>query len=163
MTRAAGYVRVSTQEQVEHGLNLAEDRQRIRERADAEGWELVEIFDDGGHQGDDPDRPELASMIASLPDLDVVILRDLDRLSRDPVIHGFACNAFRKNGVKLVSFLTGPIDIETPQGEFASNLFAAVGKLEKRQTSERVKLNQAARRRAGLPVGSAPFGFRWQD
>src|SRR5256885_14311437 len=40
--RAAGYVRVSTDEQVRDGWNLDEDKARIRELGEREGWELVE-------------------------------------------------------------------------------------------------------------------------
>jgi site-specific DNA recombinase len=159
--RAAGYVRVSTEDQADHGLNLEEDRQRVRELCEEKGWER-ELFDDGAAQGDDPDRPELLRMIDSLDRFDVVVLRDLDRLSRKPMIHELACDAFRRAGVKLVSYLTGPIDIETPQGDFTSGLFALIGKYEKRQTGERVKLAMQARIRAGIPSGGTPrYGFVW--
>jgi site-specific DNA recombinase len=162
--RAAGYVRVSTQEQVEHGLNLAEDRESIREKCEAEGWELVEVFDDGGRQGDDPNRPGLLALLDSLDRVDVVVLRSIERLARDPMILGLATNAMRASGVRLESFVTGPIDIETPQGEFTSSLFAAMGKFEKRLTGQRVKQAMKARARAGdLPGGTAPYGYAWRD
>ena len=162
--RVAGYVRVSTQDQVEHGLNLDEDRRRIREKCEAEGWELVAVFDDGGLQGDDPNRPELLAMLGALDRIDVVVLRSIDRLARDPMILGLATNAFRAAGVRLESFATGPIDIETPQGEFTSSLFAAMGKFEKRLTGQRVKQAMRARIRAGLmPGGIAPYGYAWAE
>jgi site-specific DNA recombinase len=162
--RAAGYVRVSTQDQAEHGLNLNEDRTRVREKCEAEGWELVQVFDDGAAQGDDPNRPQLLAMLGALDEFDVVILRSIERLSRDPMIHGLATNAFRSAGVRLESFITGPIDIETPQGEFTSNLFAAIGKFEKRLTGQRVKQAMQARARAGLlPGGNPAYGYAWQD
>ena len=63
--RAAGYLRVSTQEQADKGWNLGEDRKLIRERCDREGWgRLMRIYDDGGRQGDDPDRPGLHALLA---------------------------------------------------------------------------------------------------
>jgi len=143
---------------------LAEDREAIRERCEANGWELVEVFDDGGHQGDDPDRPGLAALLDALDRIDVVILRSIDRLARDPMILGLATNAFRKADVRLESFVTGPIDIETPQGEFTSSLFAAIGKFEKRQTGQRVKQARKGRARAGdMPGGTAPYGYAWRD
>jgi site-specific DNA recombinase len=62
----------------------------------------------------------------------------------------------------LESFVTGSIDIETPQGEFTSSLFAAVGKFEKRLTGQRVKQAMRARTRAGVPSGGTPrYGFAW--
>ena len=67
--RAAGYIRVSTQEQATNGWNLDEDRKLIEARCEREGWELVAIHDDGGRQGDDPDRPGLGALLASLDEL----------------------------------------------------------------------------------------------
>jgi site-specific DNA recombinase len=162
--RAAGYVRVSTDEQVKHGLNLDEDRRLVREKCEAERWELVELFDDGAAQGDDPNRPELLALLDSLDRIDVVVLRSIERLSRDPMIHGLATNAFRAAGVRVVSFITGPIDIETPQGEFTNNLFEAVGRFEKRLTGQRVRQALRARTRAGVPTGGTPrYGFAWDE
>jgi len=104
--RAAGYVRVSTIEQQRHGWNLGEDRERIRERADAEGWSLVDTFDDGGRQGDDLERPGLRALLAAVEAgaLDVVILRDLDRLSRDRYIYALAVRTFEAAGVAVYEF-----------------------------------------------------------
>ena len=83
MTRAAGYVRVSTEEQVKHGWNHEEDQRLIREKTEAEGWDLIQLFDDGGLQGDREDRPGLTAMLESLDQYDVIVMRNLDRLSRD--------------------------------------------------------------------------------
>jgi site-specific DNA recombinase len=162
--RAAGYIRVSTLDQVEHGLNLEEDRQRIRETCEAEGWELVDIFDDGGLQGDDPNRPGLLALLAALDDLDVVVIRSVERVSRDPMLWGLVSRAFQAADVRLVSFLTGPVDLESPQGEFVGNLFAAVGRFEKRLTGQRVKQALDARARDGKQTtGRPPFGYRWTE
>jgi site-specific DNA recombinase len=161
--RAAGYIRVSTQEQADKGWNLSEDRDQIAARCEAEGWELVAIHDDGGRQGDDPDRPGLLALLGSLDEVDLVIMRQQDRISRDPVIWGTAEAAFRKAEVRVVTF-TGEIDIDTPQGRFVADMFAALGKLEKGQTGQRVRQAMEARAKAGLySAGAAPFGYRWQD
>ena len=55
--RAAGYIRVSTEEQRKHGWNLGADRERIERTVAERGWTLHAIYDDGGLQGDDPTRP----------------------------------------------------------------------------------------------------------
>src|SRR5437764_10462803 len=117
--RAAGYVRVSTQEQQEHGYNLAEDKRLIAELCEQRDWQLVEIYDDGGRQGDDPDRPGLLRMLAELERFDVLVIRSQERLSRDPVIWATTAAALQKAKVRLETF-HGPIDLETPQGEFVA-------------------------------------------
>ena len=88
--KAAGYVRVSTDEQVRDGHNLDEDRRLIGERAEAEGWQLVEVYDDGGLQGDDPERTRPLALLAALDELDVVVVRSVERLARAP-FYGASC------------------------------------------------------------------------
>jgi DNA invertase Pin-like site-specific DNA recombinase len=160
--RAAGYVRVSTIEQQRHGWNLGEDRERIRERADAEGWDLVELYDDGGRQGDDQERAGLQALLAaaSAGELDVLILRDLDRLSRDRYIYALAVRAFETAGVAVYEF-----DKPEPVAfDLATDVRAAVAQDEKRKIGVRVKLARAGRERAGLVAGGhAPYGYRWSD
>lgn len=71
-------------------------------------------------------------MLASLDDVDVVILRSQERLSRDLAIWTMCSAAFRKAEVRVETF-NGPLDLQSPQGEFFSDLMAVVGKYEKRQ------------------------------
>lgn len=158
--RVAGYIRVSTQEQVEKGWNLEADRELIREPC-PEGAEL-ELFDDGGLQGDDPNRPGLLALLSRLDEFDAVIMRQQDRISRDPVIWGTAASAFQRAGVRVETF-SGPIDLDTPQGRFVADMMAAVGKLEKGQIAQRVSQAIGARARAGLHSGRAPYGYRFKD
>ena len=161
--RAVGYVRVSTQEQAENGWNLDVDRQRIRQIANAEGWELVETFDDGGRQGDDPDRPGFNRMLDTLDQVDVIVMRSLDRLSRDTFLYALATRAIRAAGVKVHTF-TGLVDLDSPEGELSSNVLAAIHRFEKRQISVRVRQAKQARAQAGLfPGGKRPYGYRQRD
>jgi site-specific DNA recombinase len=156
--RAAGYIRVSTEEQVKHGWNLDEDRRLMLER-----YPDAVIFDDPGRQGDDPDRPGLLALLSRLSEFDVVIIRQQDRISRDPVIWGTCEAAFRKAEVRVETF-TGTIDLDTPQGRFHADLMAAVGKLEKGQIGQRVRQQKVARANAGKPPGGkTPYGYRYAD
>lgn len=158
--RAAGYVRVSTAEQVENGLNLAEDRERVRERAEAEGWTLVDIFDDGGRQGDDLERPGLRALFEAVEAgrLDVVILRDLDRLTRDRYIYALAVRTFETAGVRVYEFgKDQPLEFD-----LATDVRAAVAQDEKRKIGARVRQSLDARARKGRQTtGRAPLGYKW--
>jgi site-specific DNA recombinase len=163
MTRVLGYVRVSTAEQAEKGWNLDEDKRLIHEMCETKGWELVAIFSDPGLQGDDPDRPGLLKLLAALDSADLVLMRQQDRISRDPIIWGTCAAAFQKAGVRVETF-TGPIDLDTPQGRFVADMMAAVGKLEKGQIAQRVRQSKDARTRAGLPPGGKrPYGYRYES
>ena len=120
------------------------------------------IYDDAALQGDDPERPKLLALLAELDSYDVVIMRQQDRISRDPVIWGTCAAAFQKARVRVETF-TGTIDLDTPQGRFVADMMAAVGKLEKGQTAQRVRQAVQARARAGQHLGVAPYGYRFED
>ncbi len=107
--KAAGYVRVSTVEQVEHGFNLEEDKRLIRELCERRGWELVDLYDDGGKQGDDPDRPGLLRMLGELERFDVLVIRSQDRVTRDPGIWATVTAALALADVQVETF-HGPLD-----------------------------------------------------
>lgn len=161
--RAVGYLRVSTEEQKRHGWNLGADREQIEAIAATNGWDLVEIYDDGGRQGDDPDRPGFNAMIAALDKTDVIIMRSLDRLSRDTFLYALATKAIRAAEVAVHTF-NGPVDLDTPEGELANNVLAAIHRFEKRQIGVRVKQAKGARGRAGrYNGGGRPYGYQLCD
>ncbi|MCX6341674.1 MAG: recombinase family protein, partial [Fimbriimonadales bacterium] len=50
-TRVIGYMRVSTSDQVESGLSLESQRQKLEHECARRGWELLEIIEDAGVSG----------------------------------------------------------------------------------------------------------------
>jgi site-specific DNA recombinase len=158
--KPAAYNRVSSQEQLEKGWNLEEDRRLAQELADEKGWGQVEMFDDGGLQGDDVDRPELRRLLDSLDDYTHLIVRDLDRYARHLPTYLDLRERVRQTGVQVWEFTNprGPVGFE-----LADNLKACIAEDEKRKIGVRVKQASAARRRAGLPVGPASLGYAWKD
>ena len=77
-----GYVRVSTERQVDEGVSLEEQIRRIEGRALEQGWQIAEVFIERGISGSIPlgDRPEGARLMATLQSRDVVIAAKLDRM-----------------------------------------------------------------------------------
>ena len=61
--KAAGYTRVSTDEQAERGLSLLAQR-TASASAPSEGWELTEVYEDAGWSGSREDRPALQRLRA---------------------------------------------------------------------------------------------------
>ena len=67
--RAAGYVRVSTARQAAEGLSLPEQEGAIRDLAEREGWELVDLYIDAGvSRVARPTGPSLAAYSTRLPE-----------------------------------------------------------------------------------------------
>lgn len=157
--RAAGYCRVSTDEQAQHGHSIGDQARLIAERCDAEGWALTEVYSDPGRSGADPDRPELNRLLADLDDLDVVVVWANDRLTRDLALFVSIAAQLTTAKVRLVS-LTAHVDLETPEGEAMANIAAVFGQFERKRTAERVKASKAARALAGgHPGGRRPYGY----
>src|SRR5205807_189853 len=74
-----------------------------------------------------------------------------------------ATNAIRAAEVRVQAF-SGPVDLESPEGELSANVLAAIARFEKRQTGVRVKQAMKARAHHGMHSGgAAPYGYRWED
>lgn len=167
--RAAGYVRVSTSEQVKNGWNLEADRTRIEATIAEQGWERHAIYDDGGLQGDDAERPGLVQMLAEVDQFDVLIIRDLDRLSRNLLIYATATQAFKDAGITVYEFAgdgTGlkALELDSPDGEALAAIKAVFAQMEKAKIKGRVRQAKDARAKAGGHAGGRrPYGYRFPD
>ncbi|MEK6250922.1 MAG: recombinase family protein [Actinomycetota bacterium] len=156
--RAAGYSRVSSQRQAKEGLSLDEQEASIRSYIDAQGWELAELFTDAGVSGRKTSRPELDRLLATLPEIDRIVLVSLDRLGRDAagLLDLFA--TLKAAGVELAA-VRQPIDTSSAAGRLLPTLLAALAEYEAELLGERVSANAAQRASEGRHHGRAPFGY----
>lgn len=156
--RAAGYVRVSTQEQAEEGLSLAVQESRIQAYAASKGWRYVRTFRDPGASGLDTNRDGYQEMIAARRTYDAIVFVRLDRLHRNRRnLDDFVLWA-KANGKHFAS-LDLNLDTSTAIGEFVLVVMAAIAQLESHQISERVLPSMEAAKDAGLHQGRCPVGF----
>jgi DNA invertase Pin-like site-specific DNA recombinase len=83
MTKAASYLRVSTNGQID-GESLCTQRSLIQDHCASRGWELVREYEDAGISGAKDDRPALQSLLSAVKagEIDAVIVRDLSRFGR---------------------------------------------------------------------------------
>jgi DNA invertase Pin-like site-specific DNA recombinase len=166
--RAAGYIRVSTEEQVKHGWNLGADRERIETEAAAKGWDLATIYDDGGRQGDDPDRPGFNRMLAEADSFDVLIVRHVDRFSRSLAIYAVAVDELLAADVALYEFQGAEglkqLDLADDDDRTLADMKAVLAASEKRKIKRRVRQAKTARALAGKPSGGkTPYGYAYAD
>ena len=82
--RAIIYCRVSTDEQKEHGYGLVRQEQECLKYAESHDIEVVDVIEDdcSGTSLDRPGLSELRHRLVS-ESIEVVIVHDIDRLSRD--------------------------------------------------------------------------------
>ena len=109
MTRVAVYARYSSDNQREASI---EDQIRVcRDRADREGWRIVQTYTDFAISGASMLRPGIQALMqdAMAGKVDLVLAEDLDRLSRDQEdIAGFY-KRMEFSAVKIVTLADGEI------------------------------------------------------
>ena len=156
------YVRVSTQEQAEHGYSIEEQIERTSKYCKAMGWDVYRTYTDAGYTGSNTDRPGLQQMIKDIKQkkLDKVLVYKLDRLSRSQrdtleLIE----DIFLANGADFVS-MSENFDTSSPFGRAVIGILAVFAQLEREQIKERMSMGRLARAKNGRYIGSrAPIGY----
>ncbi len=122
--RAAGYVRVSSQDQID-GTSLDAQKSQIEAYATMKGINLVDVYQDAGISGFKPiaDRPEgtkLLNLVES-GSVQAVIIVKLDRAFRNTVDCLQTVESWEKTGVALhiIDLGGNSVDTTTPAGRSA--------------------------------------------
>lgn len=156
--KAAGYVRVSTDEQAREGLSLDAQKKRVKEHIESEGWTLTEIYVEAGVSGRRDDRPELNRLLGSLGEIDRLVIPKLDRLGRNVRHMVETYDRLEAAKVELVS-LGENIDTSTPMGKTMRLIMSALAELESATTGERVKSVVVSRASQGKHHAQWPYGY----
>lgn len=162
--RVAGYIRVSTDEQVKEGHSLEAQRDRLINYCKSqEGWELVEVYPEEGKSAKDMNRPELQRLISDAENglIDVVLVYRLDRLTRSVMDLYDLLQTFERHGVKFKS-ATEVYDTTTAMGKLFVTIVAALAQWERENLSERVRFGMEQLVRDGKwHGGPVPYGYLW--
>lgn len=155
VTRALGYIRVSTAEQADSGAGLDAQRRAIEAACALKGWELVAVLEDAGASGGSLEkRPGMAEALARLAagDADVVVAAKLDRFSRSVADFARLIDRAGRGGWAIAA-LDVDIDMTTPSGELMAMVIAAMAQYERRLIGQRTRDALAERRAAGVRLG----------
>ncbi|MGX5572703.1 recombinase family protein [Bacillus toyonensis] len=149
MTKAAIYIRVSTQDQVEN-YSIEVQRERIRAFCKAKNWDVYDEYIDGGYSGSNLERPGIKKLLNDLKNIDVVVVYKLDRLSRSQrdtleLIE----EHFLKSNVDFVS-ITETLDTSTPFGKAMIGILSVFAQLERETIAERMRMGHIKRAENGL-------------
>ena len=158
--RAAIYVRVSTDEQARHGFSLAEQREACRARATVLGASKINEFADEGVSGTTLDRPGLIKLRETVQagEIDIIIVRDPDRLSRKLAHQLLLTEDIEKAGVRL-EFLDFTWQ-DTPEGRLFYSIRGAIAEFEREKILYRIVRGKTQKaRQGGLPMGFYAYGY----
>ncbi|MGI8593088.1 MAG: recombinase family protein [Solirubrobacteraceae bacterium] len=158
--RYAIYCRVSTAEQAEKGLSLAEQDRRLTEYIQAENGAIVDRYIDAGVSGRSDDRPELQRLLGDVEQIDRVLALSVDRVMRNMPHYYRVRERIEEGGADLV-FLADRHDPRTSIGQLTTGVLASIAEWQSNQKSEQVKATTGVRAREGrYHGGPPPYGYR---
>lgn len=121
---AIGYIRASSDEQVEEGNSIKRQRDEIKSIAEEQSVEIDEILVDEGESGFEFDRPKFQELLerATDPEIEHILIEEPQRFARNApgalrAIH----HLYNDCGVEIITN-SGPVDLED-QGDLISLFF----------------------------------------
>lgn len=164
MKKVGLYVRVSTEEQKQHGLSVDSQLVALQQWAKENDYEVVNIYNDAGLSASASykKRKALLDMIKDCQNkkIDLVAFTKLDRFFRSTPDY-YAC-VEQMNGVPWKA-IWEDYETETSSGVFKVNIMLAIAQAESQRTSERIKaVNEYRRAKGDFVGGVAPLGYRVQ-
>lgn len=161
MKKYLGYIRVSTDEQVE-GFGLNAQRASVESYAKALGYELEDVIADEGYSGSTMDRPGIQRVLETMRGCDYagVIVYKLDRISRSLkdilVVHD---DIFVPCGSGIIS-VKEQFDTTTAAGKLFFQMLGGFAEFERSVINERMMSGKEQKAKQGkFAGGSAPFGY----
>lgn len=160
MTKAIGYVRVSTVGQAE-GLSPDAQKKRIKQWCKSNDYTLLTIHSDNGKSGKNlKDRPGVLKAIdQACKEGATLVFYSLSRLARNTRETMEIADQLGKANANMVS-LTEPIDTTSAAGKMFFQMMAVLNEFERNLASERTSEMIAYKRSQNMPVSRVPFGQR---
>lgn len=172
MTKACGYIRVSTEGQVKHGQSLAEQKAEIEKYCLKNGYELVDkIYEDKGISGakaneDDltVNREGLLDMLTALKtnEAKYVVVLTTSRLWRSDMVKVLIQRELKKLGVDVRAidrpsysiYSTDPADV------LMNGIFEVLDSYERLEIALKLKRGRLQKaKEGGYSGGGAPYGY----
>jgi site-specific DNA recombinase len=163
ITKAVGYIRVSTADQAREGWSLGGQRKRIRAYCESRGWKLAKVYADEGVSSG-ARRPAFERMVSDVlgDGISVIVALKLDRLGRSAAGLLTFYEQLEAKGVHVVT-IEDSIDTSTANGRLMRTVLAAVAEWERDAIRDRTRNGVRAAMDGGKRVGQPPFGYAVQD
>jgi DNA invertase Pin-like site-specific DNA recombinase len=158
-TKVAIYCRVSTNEQ-----HVETQIASIQKFCEAQGWSIVETYQDVGVSGAQDSRPALDKLKKDCVKgkFKAVVVFKFDRMARS-VGHLLEClELFRKHGIDFISISEG-IDTSTAVGRMVFTFLGAIAEFERSLIRERVTAGIARAKSEGVKLGRPRRGFDFAE
>ena len=158
--KVVAYVRVSTEEQVQ-GYSIQAQIEAVKKVCEQRGWRFLKAYDDPGESGSNFERPGFIEMLddAERRMFDLVLVTNIDRLSREPLHSFMAINTLEKHGARLA--VTNLPDVTSNMKEFYAVYSPLIGisKFFLMDLREKTKMGIDQARKEGKHLGRPRKGF----
>ena len=161
--RVAIYARVSTEEQVKHGISIDAQLAALHSWAASSGHEIVGEYVDEGISARKPPskRPALQRLLTELPanHTELIAFTKLDRWTRNVKGYYQVQDVLDQNRTAWIA-IHEDYETVTAAGRFKTNIMLAVSESEADRTSERIKAVFEHKINLGQPITSSlPIGY----
>lgn len=159
--KALGYIRVSTEEQAEHGVSLDAQRERLTSYCKLYNIELAEVVVDAGYSAKNLNRPGMQRILGMIRKREVgaIVTVKLDRLTRSVRDLADLVEIANKHEVALVS-VQEHLDTSSAAGRMILNMLSTVSQWEREAIGERTATALQYKKRSGQRYSrEAPYGF----
>ena len=161
--KAAIYVRVSTQYQVDRASLPVQREELINYAKYALGISDYVIFEDAGYSAKNTDRPDYQQMMARMRtgEFSHLLVWKIDRISRNLLDFSVMYAELKELGVVFVS-KNEQFDTSSAMGEAMLKIILIFAELERKTTSERVSAVFVSRANDGIwNGGKVPYGYSY--
>ncbi|WP_249704709.1 recombinase family protein [Bacillus zhangzhouensis] len=158
--RAAIYIRVSTEEQTK-GHSLEAQESTLKEFAENKGYEVYDVYSDGGYSGKNFNRPEIQRLFNDLINdrIDIVLVWKVDRLSRNNTdVVSLIDNELTPSNKKLI-ITSIDMDSSSPTGHMFISLLSTFARYERATIIDRVNAGMRKRAEKGYWNGGTILGY----
>lgn len=159
MKKAIGYVRVSTTKQVNDGVSIDAQKDKIAAWCNLNDYELIRIYEDAGISGKSiSHRKDLQDALYALDKDMAFVCYSLSRVSRKLEDMLKISNHIDDVGADLVS-LSERIDTTGAAGRMVFNMLAVLNQFERDVISERTKMAMQYLKDNNKVYSHIPYGF----
>ena len=164
MKTCAVYARVSTDMQGESLQNQVEYAREYIRRLGEDFLLLEECvytdFDQSGYYTRFLQRPAIqkALLDAKGRKYDVIVFKEISRISRDQAEHVEIVSRFTQYGVRIIA-INDNLDSDRPETLDLLGIHSVMSEMESKRISSRVSAGRKSLARRGLWIGEAPIGY----
>lgn len=165
MPKAAVYVRVSTDEQAQHGFSLAAQEESLKNYARLMGYSIYRVYKDEGKSAKDmKHRPAMQELLsdAEKKQFAAIFTYKLDRFSRSLKDLILTIDKLKEWNIDFIS-LQDRIETASASGKLMFHIISAFAEFERNIIGERTSFGMARKNKEGGAVTKPPFGYKMVD